>query len=563
MLKNERDRGCNMVFYVRSVLVISALLVIVLFSIGCATRSPVAKELSSDQVRHFSPHAVLPQESIRLMSGSDLPVSLSSLELLPIEGKAQIPIALKGENAIFERSYISLDDQCRGIERARAEHNRRMEESGSRTLGPIEPEINYISRPANRSERFLEVQPDDTIIWIKSATDSSEGIRVVGQKAHLLAEREGPVLEVVRIERFPPASRVSAVVGGAFAPLSGLMSSEDRRANLHASGCTTEYLVGLQIDNTESSRTGRFALGVQPAELSLQVSVNNEHREIQLDDQGIGFVQLDYEHFDDKDRALALDLVVECYECRRTGRFADVDPDVLVSKTTFETNATESYEGARRRAISRLFEPPIDLEQISAIEEFDVTDPDEVNDLIEAMQRSGYSEEPRHSTFITFLGDRAKAQDSGRTPVYYRDQRIAERQRRMEERRREEKLREERHARDFPYIARFSCTAAGSTVHFVYCFVGPGSGSRNNTDLRLQRGQQVDIFRVPDLTRFENSVGDLRSDGVYLDLPSSFSIRMSNASAHGVLGLEIFRRSDGRRVYQDQTGRHGRIFFRR
>ena len=523
----------------------------------------MTEKLSSDQVREFSPDAVLPQQQFQLKSASVLPVSLKSLELLPIEGEAEIPIALKGQNAIFERSHISLDDECRGIERARTEHNRRMRESGSRTLGPIEPEVTYISRPANRSGKFLEVQPEDMIIWVKSATDSSEGIQVVGKKAHLLAEREGPVLEVLRVEKFPPASgRAGAVVAAAFVPLTAIMSSEDRRDHMHSFGCTTEYLVGLQIDNSKASGTGRFALGVQPAELPLRVSVNNESHNIRLDDEGVGFLRLDYKHFDATTKVHALNVDVECIECKRTGYFSEADSDLLLSKSTFEMDASESHEGARRRAIGSLFNASIDFEQISAIEEFNVTDPDEVNDLIETMQRSGYSEEAQYSTFIKYLNDRAKAQDSGRTPIYYRDRRIAERQRRIKERRLEAQRRAEKYAREFPYVARFSCTVHGTLTHFVYCFIGPGSGSQRNTNLRLELAEQLDVYQGPHVTSFEREVGELQHDGIYLDLPGTFSILMRNASTHGVLGLEITRRSDGERVYQERVPRHGVISVR-
>lgn len=138
-----------------------------------------------------------------------------------------------------------------------------------------------------------------------------------------------------------------------------------------------------------------------------------------------------------------------------------------------------------------------------------------------------------------------------------------DRQRRLEERQREEQRRKERHAREFPYIARFSCTIQGAQAHFVYCFVGSGRGSGNNTNLSLERTKQLKTYQGHDVNRFTHEMGELQHDGIYVDMPQTFSIRMGNASAHGELGLEITRRSDGQRVHQEQVGRHGEILYRK
>jgi hypothetical protein len=106
-------------------------------------------------------------------------------------------------------------------------------------------------------------------------------------------------------------------------------------------------------------------------------------------------------------------------------------------------------------------------------------------------------------------------------------------------------------AREYPYYAVMTCGGPGFyPVFFGSCLVGS-----MNTGIELRNGDKYGMYTINGL----HEIGQLTRDGLTINLRRSFEIRTRNASPSFVLGIKIFRRSDGRLVFERQVTQLGVI----
>jgi hypothetical protein len=99
-------------------------------------------------------------------------------------------------------------------------------------------------------------------------------------------------------------------------------------------------------------------------------------------------------------------------------------------------------------------------------------------------------------------------------------------------------------AKEFPYVARFTCTTNGYPVNFISCLYG-----RVNTEIEIQNGQEYKLYQG---SEFSNKFPDDKGAKV-VNLRSKFSITAQNAAENLILGVKILDRKTGATVFEKQA----------
>jgi hypothetical protein len=99
-------------------------------------------------------------------------------------------------------------------------------------------------------------------------------------------------------------------------------------------------------------------------------------------------------------------------------------------------------------------------------------------------------------------------------------------------------------AKEFPYVARFTCTTNGYPVNFISCLYG-----RVNTEIEIQNGREYKLYQGAE---FSNKFPDDKGAKV-VNLRSKFSITAQNAAENLILGVKILDRKTGATVFEKQA----------
>ena len=116
-------------------------------------------------------------------------------------------------------------------------------------------------------------------------------------------------------------------------------------------------------------------------------------------------------------------------------------------------------------------------------------------------------------------------------------------------------LEESRIAKEFPYVARFTCTTNGFPVNFISCLYGSNGV---NTEIEIKNGQEYKLYQGAE---FSNIFPDDNGAKV-VNLRSNYSIVAQNASSNLILGVKIVDRKTGATVLEKQVSKFGAIKFR-
>ena len=167
------------------------------------------------------------------------------------------------------------------------------------------------------------------------------------------------------------------------------------------------------------------------------------------------------------------------------------------------------------------------------------------------MDRQGYSKEARASIVIQFLEDEVAGAARKLSAVTVRSQREKEAEAAARKRAQEAAAEREAYAKRFPYYAVLSCGFGGSNINIIACFSGSGRSSVD-TELKITQGTVGRTYKVYELA--SNAVGQIRNDGLHIDLPNSFSLTAQNASDSLTLTLRVYDRRTNRMIMQKQAG---------
>lgn len=162
-----------------------------------------------------------------------------------------------------------------------------------------------------------------------------------------------------------------------------------------------------------------------------------------------------------------------------------------------------------------------------------------------AMARYGASRLPFErspKSLIAFLADEREANQKRISVEKLRTDREAAEMRARAEAEAASREAARRHAIEFPYFARVTCTSGGTDVAIQACMMGDSW----TTQIELRNGDDYKMFQIQDI----DQSGYSRNDGLEIDLRSRFSLTIKNASKLLILNLVIVRRSDGREIYR-------------
>ena len=118
-----------------------------------------------------------------------------------------------------------------------------------------------------------------------------------------------------------------------------------------------------------------------------------------------------------------------------------------------------------------------------------------------------------------------------------------------------EALEEARIAKEFPFVARFTCTTNGYPVNFISCLYGSNSVK---TEIEIKNGQEYKLYQG---SEFSNKFPDDKGAKV-VNLRANYSIVAQNASSNLILGLKILDRKTGATVFEKQVSQFGAIKIR-
>jgi hypothetical protein len=116
-------------------------------------------------------------------------------------------------------------------------------------------------------------------------------------------------------------------------------------------------------------------------------------------------------------------------------------------------------------------------------------------------------------------------------------------------------LEEAKIVKEFPFVARFTCTTNGYPVNFISCLYGSNSV---NTEIEIKNGQEYKLYQG---SEFANNFPDDKGAKV-VNLRSNYSIVAQNASSNLILGLKIIDRKTGATVFEKQVSQFGAIKVR-
>ena len=118
------------------------------------------------------------------------------------------------------------------------------------------------------------------------------------------------------------------------------------------------------------------------------------------------------------------------------------------------------------------------------------------------------------------------------------------------ERKRKAKLAAEKLAKEYPYYVVVSCGFDGRHMNILACFAG-----RVDTEIELSNGRDYGLYQSYQIGR----LGTEYTDGLHINLRSTFDFKAQNSSESLILGAKVFSRATGDVLFQKQVSRYGVI----
>lgn len=175
--------------------------------------------------------------------------------------------------------------------------------------------------------------------------------------------------------------------------------------------------------------------------------------------------------------------------------------------------------------------------EISILREYGVSNIESFVSATKRMNSTGYDldVEPSANSLIAFLTDEANSKKTGKTVKSI----VAER---LEEQKKQEDL----HAKNFPYVAIFTC-GNDRHVNILACLTGNKHTGDGELSLNLDGQRQVLPFHKV------RSVGVERRDGFHVFLTKKHALAMTNVNSSFVLGLVIVERKSNNIIYRSKA----------
>mgnify|MGYP006099310891 CR=1 FL=1 len=123
-----------------------------------------------------------------------------------------------------------------------------------------------------------------------------------------------------------------------------------------------------------------------------------------------------------------------------------------------------------------------------------------------------------------------------------------QREKQAEEKKRKDKLAAEKLAKEYPYYLVVSCGFNGNHINIIACF----SGDNSNTDIELKNGSDYGLYQIHQIS----SLGEEYSDGLHINLRSSFEFQAQNSSENLILGAKVYSRVGEEVLFQKQVSQY-------
>lgn len=227
----------------------------------------------------------------------------------------------------------------------------------------------------------------------------------------------------------------------------------------------------------------------------------------------------------------------------------EVTVNELISTSELQDNYAKR-EGYRsysdlRSAKSHMQAMKVNERHYWRLRRYGIEDKRSMDEAFREMHASGYSDEDDLGALFGYLADRAEAAKvAGATATSIREQRdrqllqtamaLMQAQAALE--------------RDFPYVAVLTCGMPGMRHLNIYpCF----SSGPSLTLLNVRNGREITNYNAINLS----DAGEIRADGLHIDLRNSFGVAAQNGDDTLLLGLKIIERSSGRVVHESYATR--------
>jgi len=119
------------------------------------------------------------------------------------------------------------------------------------------------------------------------------------------------------------------------------------------------------------------------------------------------------------------------------------------------------------------------------------------------------------------------------------------------ERKRKAKLAAEKLANEYPYYLVLSCGFNGNHINILACF----AGRYNDTEIELTNGRDYGLYQPYQIS----GLGKAYSDGLHINLRSTFDFTAQNSADSLILGAKVFSRASGEVLFQKQVSQYGVI----
>ena len=125
------------------------------------------------------------------------------------------------------------------------------------------------------------------------------------------------------------------------------------------------------------------------------------------------------------------------------------------------------------------------------------------------------------------------------------------RKKRAAEKKRKAQMAAEKLAKEYPYYVVVSCSFGRNHLNIMACF----SGTYSNTEIELTNGRDYGLYQIHQISR----LGKEYTDGLHINLRSSFEFKAQNSSENLILGAKVFSRASGDVLFEKQVSRFGTI----
>lgn len=115
-----------------------------------------------------------------------------------------------------------------------------------------------------------------------------------------------------------------------------------------------------------------------------------------------------------------------------------------------------------------------------------------------------------------------------------------------------EKAKAEEFAKEYPYIATFTCSIGNNILNLAPCLQ---SSNGTKTELELTNGADYGLYNIIDYTK----IGKDTNEGVIVPLRANFEIKIQNARESNKLTLTIKKTDTGEQIFIKSVAGWGKI----